>query len=53
MTPKNAELNSEFNEIGLKIEIEAKISEEKKQKRHLEVKICLNHTKLDNLSKEN
>ena len=45
MTPTDAELNGEFNEIRLKIQIEAKISEEKKQKRHLQEKICLNYTK--------
>ena len=32
MTPINAELNGEFNDIGLKILIEAIISEENKQK---------------------
>ena len=53
MTPTNAELNGEFNDIGLKIEIEAKIPEEKKDKRHLEEKISLNYTKMRNFRKEN
>ena len=43
MTPTNAEFNREFNDIRLKIQIEAKISEEKKQKRHFEEKICPNY----------
>ena len=41
MTPTNAEFNREFNDIRLKIQIEAKTLEEKKQKAHLEEKICL------------
>ena len=53
MTPTNAEFNREFNDIRLKIQIEAKISEEKKQKAHLEEKICLNYTKFHNLTREN
>ena len=36
MTPTNAELNGEFNDIRLKIQIEPKISEKKKQKTHLQ-----------------
>ena len=39
-------MNGEFNEIRLTILIEAKISEENKQKAHLEEKICLNYTKM-------
>ena len=38
MTSTNEELNAEFNEIPLKIQIDAKISEENKQKRHLQEK---------------
>ena len=53
MTPTNAELNAQFNEIRLKIQIEAKISEEKKQKRYLQEKICLNYTKFSNFTREN
>ena len=53
MTPTNAELNGEFNDIRLKFEIEAKISEETKQKRHLQEKICLNYTKFSNFTREN
>ena len=51
MTPTNAELNAQFNEIQLTIQIEAKISEEKKQKRYSEVKICLNYTKFHNFTR--
>ena len=40
MTPINAELNGEFNDIGLKIEIEAKISEENKQKTFARENLC-------------
>ena len=53
MTPTYAEFNREFNDIRLKIQIKAKISEEKKQKAHLEEKICLNYTKFHNLTREN
>ena len=53
MTPTNAELNGEFNEIRLNIQIEPKIPEEKKQKRHCEEKICFNHTKFHNFTREN
>ena len=53
MTPTNAELNGEFNDIRLKIQIEAKILEEKKQEADLEEKICLNYTKCDNFTREN
>ena len=52
MTLTNAELNGQFNDIRLKIQIEAKIPEENKQKRHLEGKICLNYTKFHNFTTE-
>ena len=39
MTPTNAELNGELNDIRLKFEIEPKIAEETKQRAHLEEKI--------------
>ena len=39
MTPTNAEFNGEFNDMPLKIQIEAKIGEKDKEKRHLEEKI--------------
>ena len=38
-TPTNAELNGEFNDNRLRIQIEPKISEEKKQKAHFEDRI--------------
>ena len=41
MTVGNAKFNGEFNDIRLKIQI----GEKKKQKRHLEEKICLNYKK--------
>ena len=41
MTPTNAEFNGEFNDMPLKIHVEAKIAEKNKKKRHLEGKICL------------
>ena len=53
MTPTNAELNGEFNDMPLKIHIEVKTAEQKKQKRHLQEKICLNHTKFSNFTREN
>ena len=53
MTLTNAELNGEFNDIRLNIQIEAKIAEEKKQKRYLQEKICLNYTKLHDFTREN
>ena len=53
MTLTNAELNGEFNELGLNIQVEAKTSEEHKQKGHLREKICLYYTKFDNFTREN
>ena len=53
MTPRNAELNGEFNDIRLKIHIEPKIGETKKKTRHLEEKICLYYRKFDNFRREN
>ena len=53
MIPINVELNGEFNDIRLKIQIEVKIAEQKKQKGHLQEKICLNHTKFHNFTREN
>ena len=52
MTPTNAQFNGEFNDIRLNIQIKAKIAEENKQKRHLQVKICLNCTKFHNFKTE-
>ena len=37
MTNRNRQMNCEFNEIRLKIQIEVKMGEEE---RHLKVKIC-------------
>ena len=53
MTPTNAELNGEYNDIRLKTQTKAKISEEKKQKRYLHERICLYYRKFDNFRKEN
>ena len=53
MTPTNAEFYGEFDELRLKIEIERKIAKEKKQRRHLQVKICRNYRKFDNFTREN
>ena len=53
ITGRNAELNGEFNDIRLKIEIEAKIGEKKKKTRQLEEKICLNYEKFSNFTREN
>ena len=39
MTPTNAELSGEFNDIRLKFQLEPKIAEENKQRPHLEEKI--------------
>ena len=43
MTPTNAEINGEFNDIRFNIQIKAKIAKENKQKRHLQEKICPNY----------
>ena len=53
MTPTNAELNGEYNEIRLKIEIEMKIAQENRQSAYLEGKICLNYKKFHNFTREN
>ena len=53
MTPTNAELNGEFNDIRLKFEIEPKIAQEKKQKAQFEEKICLYYRKFDNFRRKN
>ena len=53
VTSTKAELNGELNGIWLNIQIEAKIAKENKQKRHLGVKICLNHTKFHNFTRYN
>ena len=45
--------DAEFNEIRLKIQIEAKIGEKNKEIRHLEDKICKNYKKFDNFTREN
>ena len=52
MTSTNAQFSSEFNEIRLNIEIEAKIGEKGKQEAHLEGKICLNYKKFHNFTRE-
>ena len=36
MTPTNAKLNGEYNDIRLKIQIETRMSEKKRQKTHLQ-----------------
>ena len=53
MTPKNAQFSGQFNEIPLKIHTEAKIAEEKKQKRHFLAKISKNYRKFSNFTREN
>ena len=53
ITSTNAQLNDEFNDGRLKIQIEAKFAEEKKQKRHLEGKIFLNYKKFHYFTREN
>ena len=53
MTPTNAEFNGEFNHIRLRIQIETRMSDEKKQKTRLQEKICLTHTKFSNFIREN
>ena len=53
MTPTNAELNGEFKELGLNIQVEAKTSEDQKQNGHFQEKICLYYTKFDNFTREN
>ena len=53
VTGRNAKFNDELNDIRLKIQIEAKIREKRKQKTHLEEKISKNYKKFDNLTTEN
>ena len=53
MTSTNAEFNGQSNDIRLKIAIEAKISEEKKQKRHLQEKIYFYYRKFHNFTRKN
>ena len=53
ITPTNAKFNGKFNDMPLKIHVEAKIAEKNKQKRHLEGKICLNYRKFHNFRREN
>ena len=50
MTPRNAELNDEFKEIPLKIEIEVKRGG---KKRLWQEKICKIYKNFDNLIEEN
>ena len=45
ITSTNAEFNGEFNDRLLKIQIEGKMAEEKKQKRHFQQKIKKNYKK--------
>ena len=53
MTPTNAQLNGELNDSQLKIHMEVRIVEEKKQKRHLEGKIFVNYKKVHYFRREN
>ena len=53
MTRRNGKFNGQFNDIRLKIQIEAKIADENKQETYFKDKICLNDKKFDNLSREN
>ena len=53
MTPTNAVFNGKFNDMPLKVHVEAKIAEKQKTKRHFEGKICLNYTKFHNFTREN
>ena len=54
MTSTNAEFNGQSNDIRLKIQIEAKIAEEKKQKHnYFEEKICFYYRKFHNFTRKN
>ena len=53
ITRRAVEFNGEFNQIQLRIEIEAKIGEKTKENRHLEDKIQKSYKKFDNFWIEN